>query len=364
MRTAFLSALLVALISLSVDPGPASAQEGAPQPLRACDRSGSAEASLTGVVRDPKTEVPLPGARVFAWRRATSDSVVVEVGADSLGRFELCGGGAETTIGLRARVGTREGEVVEVAVPRNDRRPVRRDLAVSPGRPGEVLGRVLDASDQVPVEAATVSVPGLEVRAVTADDGRFELPPLPPGRYEVRVEHVGHGRHTDSIRVQSARTVRLRMRITRDPVRVAPLEVEVREVRSMRLEQVGFYDRKQRGHGTYITRQQIEEWNTSHLSEAFRRIQGFSPGGPPIRRSVQGNRDPRASTRSGPCRTQYFVNGEAQPLPNGIDTFLPADIAAVEVYRGAAQLPAEFNRRSASCGAVVLWLRVRPESGG
>lgn len=73
-------------------------------------------------------------------------------------------------------------------------------------------------------------------------------------------------------------------------------------------------------------------------------------------------RDVRAATRSGPCHTQFIVNGQLQPLPNGIDTFLPADVAALELYRGASQLPARFNARSASCGTVVIWLRTHRDS--
>lgn len=233
------------------------------------------------------------------------------------------------------------------------------------GRPGRLTGRVQDAVDGSPVAAATVRLPALDVTALTSDEGRFSLDRLPAGRYEIRVRHVGHGVHADSVRVRAGRSVRLGLRIGRDPVRVAPLEVEVRGNRSLQLEDVGFYDRRQRGHGTYITRAQLEEWGTSRLSEAFRRVQGFRVQGPTVRRHVRANRDFRANSRSGPCRTQFIVDGEPQPLPNGIDTFLPADVAALELYDGAARLPARFNARSASCGAVVIWLRTeRDDAGG
>lgn len=335
-------------------------QEDTGPPGRCPAESGGAEAHavVRGAVRDASTALPLPGARVHAWRLAVRDSPSTEIRTDSAGRYRVCGFAAGIELGLRAVLGSgQSGGVEEVRLSAAGEPPVTRDLSVDLGRPGEVLGRVRDAADDAPVGAASVILPGLGLRTVTSNDGRFEFPPLPPGRYEARVEHVGHGVHSDTISVRSGRTVRLRMRITRDPVRLAPLQVEIRNVRSMRLDRVGFYDRRKRGHGTFITREELEEWNTSRLSEAFRRVQSFSVGGDPIRRHQYSNRDLRASTRSGPCRTQYFVNGEAQPLPNGIDTFLPADVAALEIYRGSAQLPVEFNRRSASCGAVVVWLR-------
>ena len=360
-RAAFLSGLLAA--ASAAGPGPAVSQESGELP-RSCSAPEAGRAAVVGSVRDSHTDLPLPGARVLVWRASSSsDSVVSEARADSVGTFRLCGGTAGLEIGLRARVPAGSGSAAEVALPTAADVPLSRNLRVDAGRPGQVVGRVREASDGAPVSAATVRLPGLGVRTLTAEDGRFELPPLPPGSHGVRVEHVGHGVHADSLRVRSGRTVRLRLQVTPDPIRLAPLHVEVRDVRSMRLDRVGFYDRRTRGHGTFITREQLEEWDTSHLSEAFRRVQGFTLGGPEVRRSLHSNRDPRASVAAGPCRTQYFVNGEAQPLPNGIDTFLPDDIAAMEIYRGTAQLPVEFNRRSASCGAVVLWLRTRRGGG-
>lgn len=361
VRAALLSGLLAAAYAAGAPPaaGQQDGGEGA-RPPEACPAADDGP-SLVGSVRDANTGLSLSGARVLVRRHPGADSPAAELRADSTGSYRLCGGPPGTTLAVRPVLPSGSGDAVEVTLPGAGERPLRRDLALELGRPGEVLGEVRDAEAGSPVEAATVRLPALGVRAVTSGDGRFELPPLPPGRYEARVEHVGHGVHADSIDVRSDRTVRLRMRITPDPVRLAPLAVEVEGVRSMWLSSVGFYDRRQRGHGTYITREQLEEWDTSHLSDVFRRVQGFSVGGPQVRRSLHSNRDARASTRSGPCRTQYFVNGEAQPLPNGIDTFTPADIAALEVYRGSAQLPAEFNRRSASCGAVVVWLRSRLE---
>ena len=39
------------------------------------------------------------------------------------------------------------------------------------------------------------------------------------------------------------------------------------------------------------------------------------------------------------------------------DYVLPSEIAGIEVYRGAASLPAEFSGYDARCGAVVIWTK-------
>jgi hypothetical protein len=43
----------------------------------------------------------------------------------------------------------------------------------------------------------------------------------------------------------------------------------------------------------------------------------------------------------------------------GIDQILsPYEVEAVEVYRGAGEVPAQFGPES--CGAIVIWTRQRP----
>ena len=42
-----------------------------------------------------------------------------------------------------------------------------------------------------------------------------------------------------------------------------------------------------------------------------------------------------------------------------MDEVRPEDVEGLEIYRGAASLPPEFNKGSAMCGAVVIWTRDR-----
>jgi hypothetical protein len=55
----------------------------------------------------------------------------------------------------------------------------------------------------------------------------------------------------------------------------------------------------------------------------------------------------------------YYLNGHPFRLEAGetIDQFFrPSDLEAVEVYKGAASLPAEFGGTMGNC-AVVIWTR-------
>ncbi|WP_423924508.1 carboxypeptidase regulatory-like domain-containing protein [Candidatus Palauibacter sp.] len=51
------------------------------------------------------------------------------------------------------------------------------------------------------------------------------------------------------------------------------------------------------------------------------------------------------------------VTPDAQLRESINDLVLPTEIAGIEVYTGAAALPAEFGGHDARCGAVVIWTK-------
>jgi hypothetical protein len=70
------------------------------------------------------------------------------------------------------------------------------------------------------------------------------------------------------------------------------------------------------------------------------------------------------------CYMQVIVDGirvyehtaDNSMPPVDLTSYLPSDLAGVEVYRGAAETPLEFNATGAECGTVVLWTKKGPPS--
>jgi len=61
---------------------------------------------------------------------------------------------------------------------------------------------------------------------------------------------------------------------------------------------------------------------------------------------------------AGICPIEYYVDGVPFQMENSPDAyFKPGEIAAVEVYDGAANVPPEYASASSACGVVVIWTK-------
>ena len=102
-------------------------------------------------------------------------------------------------------------------------------------------------------------------------------------------------------------------------------------------------------------RSDIEKRNPQRLSDMLRTIPGLHLA------STRVGDDHRASMlRSVPnrrCPIQYFVDG-VSAMGFNIDDVAPGSIEALEIYRGASEIPPDFNRGTALCGVIVIWTRI------
>ena len=144
----------------------------------------------------------------------------------------------------------------------------------------------------------------------------------------------------------------------------------VEQVRDRRLEVKGFYERERWGEaagiGRYFTREDIERRNPRLMTQMIADLPGvrLDCSGSSLSRTCDV-KSVRASGFS--ChRMSVFVDGirvidgDRPPSHNKLDNFvLPIEVGAVEVYAGAASLPAEFGGSGSQCGVVAIWTRSR-----
>lgn len=141
---------------------------------------------------------------------------------------------------------------------------------------------------------------------------------------------------------------------------VRSLDVSVR-YRPVRGKLAGFYRRLHRGAGRYITREQIEDRDPFRLTDLVHLVPGFQTvefGDGSGRRHARIGRSQVLESLQR-CSVQYWLDGTPIPPRTGfeLDAVSPRDVAGIEVYRGASETPARFQRQGAMCGVVVIWTR-------
>jgi|DewCreStandDraft_5_1066085.scaffolds.fasta_scaffold04347_3 iron complex outermembrane receptor protein len=206
-----------------------------------------------------------------------------------------------------------------------------------------------------PIPGATVALVDVGRRAETDADGVARFADLPFGVYTLDVRRVGYDAARTQVVValpEHQQAVVLRAR----PLRLAPLVVQGRARRGVEMLRArGFFERQRMRQGIFITREQIERLRPRLLSDLLRQM---APG---VRITSTPFMESRAamarSVGLARCPIQFFIDGVPAYAFN-IDDMRPGDVEGIEIYRGASEVPAEFNRFEARCGVIVIWTRI------
>jgi hypothetical protein len=208
---------------------------------------------------------------------------------------------------------------------------------------------------------AHVTIAGSQLGSVTGPNGQFLIAGVPAGRSVLEIRLIGYRPVSRPIIVVPGDSLVLVLEMEVDPVRLDALEG--RAVAGLSAELRGFYERRERGTGHYFTREDITRMHARLVTDVVRRVPGVrvEPLAGPMGTSYV-IRMQRATGMSGarPCPVVYFVNGVPFSIAAeiGINSYFRADeIAAMEVYSGASQLPPQFSlsSRNTRCGVIALW---------
>lgn len=221
--------------------------------------------------------------------------------------------------------------------------------------PATLVGVVRDSSG-TPIPAVEVRFTGSDQISVrTNDSGGFRMVNVPVGIGRVTVRRMGFAPATAEVRLRSGRTDSLVFALTALATTLAGVVVEDEyEARSHRL-LAGFWERRSRGFGYFLTRDEIEKRDAHEFTDLARMAPNVQVG---TRNGRQVIRFTHSATGRD-CPPQYVVDG--MKIENGSpDEFTPQDVEAIEFYSGPATIPPQFAPRfnSFTCGAVVIWTRL------
>lgn len=351
-RTVRLAAMAVPLaLTLLAAPGAAAGQ------AHECgDR-----ASLHVLVTEESGALNLPGATVVL--RWTSDEVLrrAREPAGPDGRFSVCVPADARGATLWAEFGDDSSEEATVAFEPGAPYEVHLRVLFGDTEPGRIVGRVLDASTEEPVATATVSLVGRPAEVQSDRQGRFALTGVPRGEHLLEVERIGYASLRYEVTVVRGLSTELQVGLVPAPVQMEPLVVTA--TRPRRLEINGFYDRKYFGEliggGTYFSLEDIDRRRPLRVSHMLADAPGIR-----LRCPGSGFRDCWVESRRaaggftpGGCELNAYLDGSPIPVRELDTLVLPVEVAGIEVYQGAGELPPEFGGYDARCGAVVIWTK-------
>lgn len=219
---------------------------------------------------------------------------------------------------------------------------------------GALHGVIVDSLG-APIPGVEVSIFGLGLVTRTDSLGRLVFAELPQGSLDLTIRHLGYHAQADRVTITGAPYDSVRFRLAEQLVSLSEVDVSAAERHPFFQ---GFDQRRARGIGTFVTREQIDAQHTSTPSDLFRTI-------PQVRLvhagMGMGIRFPSNQVIRGRgssfCAPLIWLDGQKVPGME-IDDLRATDIEAIELYRGVATTPAQFATGGViQCGAVVVWTR-------
>ena len=231
-----------------------------------------------------------------------------------------------------------------------------------------IVGVLTDAESGELISGAVVRTGQGKRGTLTDPRGEFLIEDLIAGQYVVEFAMIGYAPRADTIRVTDGRVTHVRVSMAVDPHALDPLEVTV-ERREVKLQQVGFYNRRAVGFGKYLDREEIERKGPFEFTDLFMGMPGVEIYPDPLN-SLQkyvvlrtGRMQLPTSTGYDRCFPRIYIDGlltaHGGDEPGNIDSFLNTTaIAGVEIYASTAGLPPQYQGRGAGCGVILVWTRV------
>jgi hypothetical protein len=222
-------------------------------------------------------------------------------------------------------------------------------------------GRLLDAASAEAISRATIRLLSLDGKpvadVVTTDSGYFEVLAPRSGRYNVEAARIDYATtRSGPIRLLTEATAEVEIRLVVRAVALEPMEVKA-EARKPSLVRAGVYQRQRTGLGSFIDEAVFEARQATRAADRVRGVQGVRVMSSALGEHVVLRGGTGTSFTAAYCEPRVYLNGiHLEPFDLGRE-IIPSDLEGIEIYRSAAQVPAQYGGATSSCGVILLWTR-------
>lgn len=201
-----------------------------------------------------------------------------------------------------------------------------------------------------------VEVEGAGQRVRTDAEGRFRLRIVQRDTLTLLLRHLGYEPIAVTLRSNHLRGDTIVVRMEQTALALGEVRVRGADLRSP-LGLGGFEERRARGLGTFVTREEIDRRQTNRLSDVLRGRRGLTlvrtpSGGYGVRFGVASGRQRR-------CVPDLWIDGQ-RARGMELDDVPASTVEGIELYATIATVPFQFSSSGAGterCGTIVLWSR-------
>jgi TonB family protein len=188
-------------------------------------------------------------------------------------------------------------------------------------------------------------------RVFTDDEGRFRVGGLPNGRASVAVRRIGYRPAVRQLEIPIADALTLALEAI--PQAMSTVVVRDRRVARHTGWAAQFHERRERGMGRYITKEDLDRRNAIRTTDVLRGVPGVQ-----VASSIRGS---AIRMRGARCDPLIWIDGT--PALAGyldVDNFQPNTLEGIEVYSGVSTVPVELRgpRGEEACGVIAIWSRM------
>ena len=219
----------------------------------------------------------------------------------------------------------------------------------------ELLGVVRNPDGTV-IEGATVAISGVSTR--TDAVGFFRLSASRRDTITIAVRRMGYNPISALLTDKELTGDTLLIVLDPSALQIAQMTVKSKDLRSA-FGYGSFDERRARGNGVFVTREDIEKRNSGRLSDVMRNkrgvmVQRTGSGGYGVRFASYQSRTLAGRT----CMPLIWLDGVKAPGME-IDEIPPNTVAGIELYANIATTPAQFSAGQVDrpCGTIVIWTR-------